>query len=130
MRGVGEKIANFTAVLPVFPERFVMSYLIYVNDSQNAWTTSSLFSYTVTDMPPLIAFVNYSPSSPRDSDGVTISVNVTDGTAVQTVTLYYSFGGAFVSVEMVQIAGNLYQGQVPAYPGSFSFFHFQSVPSE
>ncbi|MFX1562551.1 MAG: hypothetical protein ACFFDP_04515 [Promethearchaeota archaeon] len=122
------KAANYTATIPIFPERFVVFYRLYVNDTQNAWLNSSLFNYTVADTPPLIAYISYLPLLPTDNDVVTIYVNITDGTAVDTVTLYYSFDGlSYVSVLMTHVSGNLYSAIIPAYPGAFAIFQFQSI---
>jgi hypothetical protein len=128
MYGGGGKLANYTAILPSFPERTVVSYRVYLNDSQNAWFNSSVFTYTVADTPPLIAYVSFLPALPTSVQSVVVSVNITDGTAVGTVTLYYSFGsGVFSSVTMVYKGGNHYEATIPAYPTPLTTLQFQPV---
>jgi hypothetical protein len=128
MSGAGGKLANYTAILPAFPERTVVSYRVYVNDSQNAWLKSSIFTYTVADTPPLIAHISFLPVLPTTVQSVVVSVNITDGTAVSTVTLYYSFGsGVFTSVTMVHKDGNRYEAVIPAYSVPLSTLQFEPV---
>ncbi len=122
------KAANYSAAIPAFPERFVVFYRVYVNDTQNAWLNSSLYNFTVADTPPLIAYITYLPLLPTDSDAVTVYAYVTDGTAVDTVTLYYSFDGiSYISIVMTHVSGNQYKAVIPAYPGAFAVFQFHSI---
>ncbi len=129
MRGTRSKLANFTATIPEFPERVIVNYRVYVNDSQDAWINSTAYSYIVADTPPLIAHLVISPTIRTDADIITIYANVSDGTAVGTVTLYYSFDGVqYISVSMTQIAGNQYKGEIPPFgPGRLATFQFETV---
>jgi hypothetical protein len=128
MHGAGGKLANYTATLPPFHERTVISYRVYANDSQNAWLNSTVFTYTVADTPPLIAYVSFLPELPTSGQSVIVTAQITDGTAVATVTLYYSFGGdVFASVTMVYRGANRYEAEIPAYPGLLTTLQFEPV---
>ena len=128
MHGTGGKLANYTATVPPFHERTVISYRVYANDSQNAWLNSTVFTYTVADTPPLIAYVSLPPDLPTSGQSVVVTAQITDGTAVATVTLYYSFGGnVFASVTMVYKGANRYEAEIPAYPGLLTTLQFQPV---
>ncbi len=127
-RGARSVLTNYTATIPVFPERFVVLYRIYANDSQDQWSISPTYNYTVADTPPLVAYIVYLPETPTDQDPVTVRVNVTDGTNVSIVTLYYSFDGVvYLPLVMNHINGNLYEIAIPAYPGAMPFFQFTNV---
>ena len=125
--GSQSKKSQYFAYIPPFPERTTVSYRIYVNDTQNLWAVSPIYNYTVADTPPLIAYVDYSPSLPSDTDTVTIRVNVTDGTGVAYVTLHYSFGAGWISVNMTHVAGDLYEATIPRYPASLAIYQIQPV---
>ncbi|MFX1474753.1 MAG: hypothetical protein ACFFCO_04640 [Promethearchaeota archaeon] len=119
---------NYTATIPVFPERFEVFYKFYVNDSQNQWFVSQEYSYIVADTPPLIAYIVYLPETPTDQETVTVNVTVTDGTSVYNVTLYYSIDGInYIALPMSHVSGNLYQVIIPAYPGALPYFQFAHV---
>jgi len=117
----------YFACIPPFPERTIIYYRVYVNDTQNLWAVSPTYNYTVADTPPLIAYVVYLPSLPTDVDAVTIRVNVTDGTGVDYVTLHYSFGTGWISVNMTHVAGDLYEATIPSYPAALAAYQFQPV---
>jgi hypothetical protein len=129
MRGTRSKLANFTATIPEFPERTVISYRVFINDSQNTWINSTEYSYTVADTPPLIAHLIITPTIRTDADIIIIYANVSDGTAVGTVTLHYSFDGIqYTSVSMTHIAGNQYSGEIPPFgSGRLASFQFETV---
>ncbi|MFX1491623.1 MAG: hypothetical protein ACFFBU_05135 [Promethearchaeota archaeon] len=128
MRGTQSKSANYSVTLPPFPELFEVQYRIFANDTQNAWGNSTITYYTVINTPPLIAHVSYLPSTPTDNDLVTINATITDGTAVSTVQLFYSWDGLnYVAIDMVNIGGDLYQAVIPSYPARMPNFQFESV---
>ena len=128
MRGRKGALNNYTATIPVFPERFTVLYRIYANDSQDQWYVSPIYDYIVADTPPLIAYILLLPETPTDLDTVTVRVNVTDGTSVDTVTLYYSFDGVnYAPITMNHIGGNQYEAIIPAYPGGMPYFQFTNV---
>jgi hypothetical protein len=127
MLGTPGKQANFTASIPPFPERHVVEYLIYVNDTQNVWTNVTI-QYTVADTLPVISFIHYLPTNPRDIDIVTINTTITDGTGVQTVLIHYTYDGiTWVTLEMNNIGGSVYQASLPQYPQLLSSFEFRCV---
>ncbi|MFW9831186.1 MAG: hypothetical protein ACFFD8_05380, partial [Candidatus Thorarchaeota archaeon] len=128
MRGTRSKLANFTAAIPNFPERFEVQYQIWVNDTQNTWYNSSILSYTVTDTPPIIAFVTYTPTRPLDTSVVIVNATVTDGTAVAQVNLYYSYDGVLwsIAIPMTNIEGDVYQAAIPPHP-AMPNYQFDSV---
>lgn len=136
MRGAHNKLANFTAAIPIFHERFEVQYRIYVNDTQDAWGNSTIFSYIVADTPPVIAYVIFLPTNPLDVNPVTVNATVTDGTAVGIVNLYYSYNGVSWSpaVEMVNIAEAIYQAVIPPHPlmpnYQFDSVHFRIEASD
>ncbi len=122
MRGTPSKLANYTATIPRFSERFVVQYRIYASDTQSAWTNSTVFSYTISDTSPVIGYVSYGPSNPTDMNTVTVNATVTDGTAVSAVQLYFSFDGInFISVEMQHIGNSIYQAIIPPHTRMSSF---------
>ncbi|MFX0168428.1 MAG: hypothetical protein ACFE89_03630 [Candidatus Hodarchaeota archaeon] len=127
MRGHRAKLADFTTTLPAFPERSIIQYRIFVNDTQSAWTNSSLFSYTVVDTPPIIAYVSYLPNTPRDTDQVVVNATITDGTGVNRVQLSYSFDGiTWITIDMQLISDSVYQATIPAH-GLLPSYQFDSV---
>ncbi len=127
MLGTMGSHANFTASIPPFPERQIVEYRIYVNDTQNAWNTSSN-QYTVADTLPVISFITHLPLNPSDIDPVTINATITDGTGVQTVFLQYTFDGIFwATLEMVNLGDDVYQVILPRYPQQLSSNEFKSV---
>lgn len=127
MSGTPGKQANFTASIPPFPEREVIEYRIYVNDTQNVWSSSTV-QYTVADTLPVISFINQLPIHPRDTDSVTINATVTDGTGVQTVVLKYTYDGiSWISLPMEHIGADVYQAIIPQYPQLLLDYDFRSV---
>jgi hypothetical protein len=128
MRGTPSKLANYSVVLSPFPELFVVQYRIFANDTQNAWGNSTINYYTVINTPPLISYISYLPSNPTDGDSVTINATITDGTAVTSVQLFYSWDGInYAPVDMVNIGGDLYQAIIPPYPFLMPNYQFESV---
>lgn len=127
MFGIPGKQANFTASIPPFPEREIVEYKIYANDTQNAWTNSTV-QYTVADTLPVISFISQLPINPRDTDSVTINATVTDGTGVQSVVLKYTFDGiSWISLSMEHIGADVYQAIIPQYPQLMLDYDFRSV---
>jgi hypothetical protein len=127
MRGTSGKLANYTTTIPTFPERFVLQYQIFLNDSQGVWANSSIYSVTIADTPPIIAYVSYLPNTPKDVDQVVVNATVTDGTGVLRVQLSYSFDGiTWVTVDMQGIGNSIYQVTIPAH-GSLPSYQFASV---
>jgi len=129
MRGTRSKLANYTATIPPFPEQELVQYRIYVNDTQDAWFTSTTFSYTVADRAPAISFVSFLPANPTDENTVTVNATVIDGSGVSSVQLYYSFDGInFLSpLEMVHISDSIYQAVIPSYPLRMPNYQFESA---
>ncbi|MFX1300509.1 MAG: hypothetical protein ACFFDE_06170, partial [Promethearchaeota archaeon] len=129
MRGSRSKLANYTATIPPFPEQELVQYQIYVNDTQDAWFTSTIFSYTVADRPPEIGFISFLPTNPTDENTVTVNATVIDGSGVSSVQLYYSFDGLnFLSpIEMVHIGDSIYQAVIPSYPLRMPNYQFESA---
>ena len=127
MRGTRGKQANYTTTIPAFPERAIIQYQIFVNDTQGAWANSSIYSFTVADTPPVIAYVSFLPHTPKDIDQVIVNATITDGTGVQQVFLSYSFDGIiWVTIEMQSIGNSIYQATIPAH-GPLPNYQFESV---
>ncbi len=127
MLGLAGQQANFTASIPPFPERQVVEFRIYVNDTQNVWVNTTN-QYTVADTLPVISFITHLPLAPTDVDFVTINATVTDGTGIQTVTLQYSYDGiVWLSLDMTSIGDNVYQTILPRYPQQLLRGDFKSV---
>lgn len=129
MRGSRSKLANYTATIPPFPEQELVQYRLYINDTQDAWFTSTIFSYTVADRPPAISFVSFLPANPTDENTVTVNATVIDGSGVSSVQLYFSFDGInFPSpLEMVHIGDSIYQAVIPSYPLRMPNYQFESA---
>ncbi len=73
------------------------------------------------DTPPVIANMMHSPAVPADTDIVTVSADVTDDSAVSSVTLFYSVnGGIESSAAMSLSAGDTYTGTIPAQANTAS----------
>lgn len=127
MFGSAGRQANFTAFIPPFPERHVVEYRIYANDTQNMWANTTS-QYTVANTLPVISFITQLPVAPKDVDFVTINATVTDGTGIQTVTLQYSYDGiVWLSLDMTSIGDNVYQVVLPRYPQQLLSGDFRSV---
>jgi len=129
MRGTPSKLANYTATIPPFPEQELVQYRIYINDTQDAWFTSSIFSYTVADKAPEIGFVSFLPAHPTDETSVIVNATVIDGSGVSSVQLFYSFDGLnFLSpIEMVHIGDSIYQAVIPSFPTRMPNYQFESA---
>ncbi len=128
MRSARSVFRNFTGTIPAFPERTLVQYRIYINDSQDQWYVSDDRNYTVADTPPLIAYIVYLPESPTNLDPVTVRVNVTDSTNVSIVTLYYSFDGViYIPLTMTHTSGNQYEVIIPAFASAMAYYQFANV---
>lgn len=67
------------------------------------------------DLAPVVANVMHAPEVPGDTDVVTVSADVTDDSAINSVTLYYSVdGGIESSSAMALQSGDTYAGTIPA----------------
>ncbi|MFX1509575.1 MAG: hypothetical protein ACFFBR_04625 [Promethearchaeota archaeon] len=128
MSGRPSKQANFTAAIPPFPERAVIDYKLYVNDTQNAWDNITL-QYTVADSPPVISFINYLPRNPTTNNPVTINATVIDGTGVSSVQLQYSYDGIIwlPPQDMTSVGNDVYQVVLPPYPQLLQSHEFRAV---
>lgn len=65
---------------------------------------------------PAIANVGYAPSSPTDSDPVTVTAELTDFSGIAGAVLYYSEdnGGTWSPRGMTDIGGSMWRGVIPA----------------
>ncbi len=128
MQGLQGKLANFSAAIPPFPERTVVQYRIYVNDTQNAWN-NSMVQYTVADTAPVISFISYLPQNPTTANHVTINATVTDGTGLTSVQLQYSYDGInwIAPQDMTSLGNDIYQIALPPYPQTLPSLEFRSV---
>jgi hypothetical protein len=127
MLGNPGKQANFTASIPPFPEREVVEYHVYVNDTQNNWDNATV-QYTVADTLPVISYISYHPLHPNDVDLITINATVTDGTGVQSVDIRWSYDGTIWYTLTMQDTGNdIYQATLPRYPQTLPRHEFRSV---
>ena len=127
MLGSPGKLANFSASIPPFPEREVVEYHIYVNDTQNNWDNATV-QYTVADTLPVISFISYRPRNPSDVDLVTINVTVTDGTGVDSVDIRWTYDGtSWHTLTMQHLVDDIYQVTLPRYPQTLMGHEFRSV---
>jgi hypothetical protein len=62
--------------------------------------------------PPVISELTLNPQAPAENQSVTVSAKVTDLNGVQTVTLFYSNGGAYTQVQMTG-SGSIFTAQIP-----------------
>jgi uncharacterized lipoprotein YddW (UPF0748 family) len=59
------------------------------NGGSGAYISDAIRFVTAVDDPPVINSLNHSPSYPADTDTVNVTANITDDSAVFSVTLYY-----------------------------------------
>ncbi len=64
--------------------------------------------------PPQVRDISISPSSPLESDVVTVSATITDNGTIASATLKYNTGSGDTDVIMTNTTGDTYTGTIPA----------------
>lgn len=62
--------------------------------------------------PPSVSELSITPQSPSENQSVTVTVKATDMNGMQSVSLFYSDGGAFIEVPMTA-SGSTYTASIP-----------------
>jgi hypothetical protein len=102
--------------IPSLATGSAVSYRLFANDSLNHWTATAIYWYTVVPfdiLPPDIMSSSWTPSTPDDSQAVTVSVNATDPSGVAIMILAYHDGSSWRNITMVLSDGK-YIADVPS----------------
>jgi parallel beta-helix repeat protein len=91
---------------------------VYANDSASNMGSSSTVYFSVDTIPPNITDVSRSPDEVLPTDAVHINATVTDAVSgVKQVFLNYTNGNeTWIIVEMSNVAGDVWNGTIPAFP--------------
>ena len=94
--------------------------VVYANDTAGNMGTSSTVYFTVDTTPPNIIDVSQTPLEDNvlQEDEVKVNATVTDDlSGVKQVFLNYTNGnGAWFTVEMTNLVGNVWNATIPAFP--------------
>lgn len=109
----------YFGVIPAYPEKTLVRFKIFANDTRGNYAYSEEFNYTVRDVtPPTIYNVTYDPEVPVENETVTVTAKVNDSIGVSTVLLMYVVEGNSTNVTM-QLSGNdMYTGEIPGFSGN------------
>jgi len=80
-------------------------------------------------VPPTIGTPSHIPQNPLPNQEVTISVNVTDRSGIQNITLSYRKGATWVNVSMTPVAGNTFTASLPALPNQ-TFVEYRIIAND
>lgn len=108
--------AVFWANIPAMPTWSVISYRVYANDTLGHWASSPIYEYTVVPfdvLPPDVVDSSWTPTSPDDSQTVTVNVSATDPSGVITMILAYHDGSSWHNLTMTLLGGQ-YVAYVPS----------------
>jgi len=88
---------TFNATIPHQPYGTLVQYMVYANDTNGNWYTSSTHSYTASDtFPPEIVEVNWTPEEPSANDTVKVAANITEPADANGVSrVLFSFRDCF-----------------------------------
>ena len=88
---------TFNATIPHQPYGTLVQYMVYANDTNGNWYTSSTYSYTASDtFPPEIVGVNWTPEEPSANDTVKVAANITEPADASGVSrVLFSFRDCF-----------------------------------
>ena len=94
--------------------------VVYANDTAGNMGSSSMVYFTVDTTPPSITNVSQIPleNNVLPEDEVKVNATVTDElSGVKQVTLSYTNGnGTWVTVDMTNLEGNIWNATIPAFP--------------
>ena len=117
--------STWTATIGPFADTSVIDYYITAVDSSsnaNVGTNNnsgSYYNFIVSNIDlnnPIISSISYEPSSPNDTDPITITCSVTDDTGVASVTLHYRIeGGSWQTVAMSYVSGSTWSTTIGAF---------------
>ena len=117
---------TFSGTIPPFAANTVVEFYLLATDvldqstAAPAGAPTAVYTYTVADdpvipVPPVIANPTLAPTAPISGQVATVQAVVTDDGALVEVLLWYRLnGGAYVSVTMAVVEGDVYQAQIPA----------------
>ncbi len=93
--------------------------------------SSDLYPSECILTPPLIESVNHNPSSPTNSDTITISATVSHSSGIDSVTLHYRInGGGWLVISMTLYTGSIYQATIgPFTVGSVIDYYITAIDS-
>ena len=83
---------------------------------QDTWTYVGSHPHAELEgpVPPTISSIAIEPSSPTESDDVTVSAAITDDGTIASATLTYNSGSTDADVTMSNTTGDTYTGTIPA----------------
>jgi len=121
-------IALWEATIPDAPAGTTIYYKIYACDNAGNWAISATYSYTVAlpdTNPPIFAMVTITPEQPREGDTVTVRVNVTDISGIDTVKLSYrNESSIWINVTMTyNTAIALWEATIPDAPAGTTIYY-------
>ena len=92
---------------------------VYINCTESTKNDYATVWFTVDTRPPIIKDVTQSPIEPIETlgEGVRVKANVTDAVSgIERVVLNYSVdNGTWVTVEMTNLEGDLWNGIIPGF---------------
>jgi len=108
----------YEAEIPPLPAGTNVQYKVYASDIFLNWAVSSVYEFTVASsdtQAPSINSITQTPEEPISDVPVTISVNVSDASGIDTVIISYSNDTVWYNVTMVYQNG-LYVAVLPPMP--------------
>jgi parallel beta-helix repeat protein len=92
--------------------------VVYANDTVGNMGASDTVYFTIDTTAPNITDVSQTPETVLPEDIVQVNANVTDNlSGIKQVTLNYTNGnGTWITVEMSNVAGDVWNGNIPAFP--------------
>jgi hypothetical protein len=106
----------YWTTISAMPTGSVVDYRIYANDTVDHWSTTPIYQYTVVPfdvLPPDIVGSSWTPTTPDETQTVTVSVNATDPSGVTTMVLAYHDGSNWQNITMTLLGGQ-YSADIPS----------------
>ena len=106
----------YWANIPAMPTGSIISYRLYANDTLGQWSSSPVYEYTVIPfdvLPPEIADSSWTPSTPDETQPVTVTVNATDPSGVTIMITAYHDGPSWHNITMTLLSGQ-YAAVIPS----------------
>ncbi len=108
---------TYSAEIPAQPDETTVYFIVYVEDNESDSTSSSEYSYTVSDpenQVPVVSNVNLDPQTPTQNDNVIISCAASDSDgSIESVILKWKLESTSYSDVNMNFSGGKYYGQIP-----------------
>ena len=105
-----------------FVADYTGTYYIEIDPFDVPYTPYYVLSTIVSDDGdyPVVGGISFTPSTPDDTDDITVTCTVTDANGSASVILSYNTTTGWVNVTMTNVGGDSYQGTIPAQAGASS----------